>query len=147
MVVARKQQEIQPFVFKVFVALVVATWLLDFLITGWFIAQQLPGNPNLSAFYTTLLYQVLLPLLLFGGFMGYRRRKTGLALVTESVVLAFSVWLAVVTMSRVVQFVLNQFQVVLAGDLGWWYLELTVCAVSTLAALAVVIYARRLGKW
>ena len=79
--------------------------------------------------------------------MGYKRRKSGTPLLLESVFVACIVWIAATTISRVIQLLLNQIPVVFTGALDWWYLEVIICVVSTLATVGVLWHARRLGKW
>lgn len=144
---ARVHQETSPFIVTTFLLLVVVGWLVGLVPSLIFAAQQLATNPNLSAYYTIFLYELFLPLVVFFGFMAYRRRKTGWPLVVESMLLTLIVWLVATSVSGLSRFVINQLHVVLTGDLGWWYLELIVCAVSVVATVAVLLYARRLGKW
>lgn len=144
---ARVHQEMSPFIMTTFLSLVVIGWLASLIPSLVFAVQQLSTNPNLSAYYTTFLYQLFLPLTVFFGFMAYRRRKTGWPLVTESMLLTLIVWLVATTVSGLSRFVIGQLQLTLSGDFGWWYLELIVCAVSVIATVAVLLYARKLGKW
>lgn len=144
---ARVHQEISPFIIATFLWLTVVGWLVGLIPSLIFAMQQLATNPNLSAFYTTFLYQLFLPVAVFLGFMAFRRRKSGLPLVVESVFLTLIVWLVATTVSGASRFVTGQLQIVLAGDLDWWYLELIICATSVAATLAVLFYARKLGKW
>lgn len=147
MATARKHQEISPFIMKTYVVVVIVSWCINLIPPLTYALQQLPGNANFSAFYTIFLYDFFLPALLFAGFMAYRRRKTGVSRVAESLLLTLIVWHAVVATSQAVQFGLNQTQIMFDDNLDWWYLEVIVCAVSTVATLSVLIYARHLKKW
>lgn len=144
---ARVHQETSPFIVTTFLLLVVVGWLVGLVPSLIFAAQQLATNPNLSAYYTTFLYELFLPLVVFFGFMAYRRRKTGWPLVIESMLLTLIVWLVATSVSGLSRFVISQLHIVLAGDLGWWYFELIVCSVSAIAVIVVLLYARKLGKW
>lgn len=144
---ARVHQEISPFVVRAFLALILAAWLLNIVSSSVFAVQQLASNPNLSSYYTTFLYSLFLPLVSFCIFMAWKRRKSGAALVTESLFLTLIVYYAVTLVAGISHFVLTQFQVTLAGNLGWWYLEVMVCLVTSMATFAVLWYAHRLGKW
>lgn len=144
---ARIHQETSPFIMTAFLVLVVVSWLATLIPALVTALVQTATNPNLSAFYTTFLYNLFLPLVVFFGFMAYKRRKSGLPLVTESMFLTLIVWLVATTVSGLTWFVANQLQIMLSGDLGWWYLELVACVVSASATVGVLLYARKLGKW
>lgn len=147
MVKTSKHQEISPFLISTLASMVVIAWSVNLVAVLSAASGQWVYNPNLSAYYTIFLYDIFLPLLIFFAAMAYKRRKSGTPLLLESVFVAFIVWIVVTTISRISQFILNQIPVVFTGELDWWYLEVIVCAVSTLAAVAVLWHARRLGKW
>lgn len=147
MVKTRKHQEISPFLGATLAGLVVVAWLVNLVSVLSIALQQWFFNPNLSAYYTIFLYDIFVPMLVFFVAMAYRRRKSGTPLLLESVFIAFIVWIAVTTISRVSQLILNQLPVVFTGELDWWYFEIIVCGVSTAATVAVLWYAHKLGKW
>ncbi|MBH1980571.1 hypothetical protein I8H89_03555 [Candidatus Saccharibacteria bacterium] len=147
MVKTRKHQEISPFLAATLASLVVVAWLVNLISTLAIALRQWFFNSNLSAFYTTFLYEIFLPMLIFFAAMAYRRRKSGGSLILESVFVAFIVWIVATTISRVSHLVLNQLPIAFTGDLDWWYLEIIVCGVSTVATVAVLWYAHKLGKW
>lgn len=144
---ARVHQEISPFIVTTLLALVVIAWLASLIPVLITAAQQTATNPNLSAYYTIFLHELFLPLIVFFGFMAYKRRKSGLPLVIESMLLTFIVWLVVTTVAGLSRFVLGQLQIVLSGDLGWWYFELVTSVVTAISTVIVLLYARKLGKW
>lgn len=147
MVKTSKHQEISPFLLSTLAGLTVIAWLVNLVAVLIAVSQQWAFNPNLSAYYTIFLYDIFLPLLIFFAVMAYRRRKSGTPLLLESVFVACIVWIVVTTIGRISHLVLNQVPVVFTGQLDWWYLEVIICVVSTLATAGVLWHARRLGKW
>lgn len=147
MVKAQAHQQLSPFVTRALVVVLVVVWVLQTLGTMIVMFEQLPNNTNMSAFYTTLLYNTFTPLIVLLGVLAYRRRKAGVPLLIESVLVAAIVWLCANATSGISAFLLTHSNIVLGGSLDWWYLELMVCVVSVVATLVVLWYAHRLGKW
>ncbi len=147
MVKTRKSQEQHEFIIYGFVVTVVAAWIAHLVPSIVAIFRQISTNPNLSAYYTTLLYDLFLPLVVFGVLLVYRRGKEGIPLLVENVFLTLIVWLVATSVWAISQSILGLTQVALKGDLGWWYLTIVTCVVSVAAAAAVLGYARKLGKW
>lgn len=147
MVATRTHHEISPFIIQVFLLLVIISWATNLVPSIALAISQLAANPNLSAYYTTFLYSLFLPVVSFLIFMVWRRGKKGLLLVKESLFLTLIVLLVATSISGICRLLLNHFQVTLAGGLGWWYFEVVVCLASAIATFGVLWYARRLGKW
>lgn len=144
---ARVHQEISPFIHQALLIVLLIGWLASLVPSLVSAATQLATNPNLSAYYTTFLYSLFLPVVSFLIFMAWKRRKAGMALVVESLILTVIVVTVAMTISGIARFVIDQFHVVIAGSLGWWYVEVVACLASTIATFSVLWYARRLGKW
>lgn len=147
MVKTKKSQELNMFILDAFIVVTIVTWLLGLVPSVVSAVQQYATDPNLSGFYITFLYNLFMPLLVFGLLMGYRRQKVGLALVRENVLLTLIVWSVATIVSILANFAIAQLGIVFEGEFAWWYLELAVAGASVVATCAVLLYARRLGKW
>lgn len=122
-------------------------WLVSLVPSIVFALRQLATNPNLSAYYTTFLYSLVLPVVSFVIFMAWKRRKTGVAHVSESLLLTMIVTSAVSMASAIGRLTLNWFQVVFTGSLDWWYFEMAVCLISSAVMFGVLWGSKRRQLW
>lgn len=105
-------------------------------------------HPNLSSFYTTFLYSLVIPVLLFA-FVAFLNRRyiQNRRIMFENVLITFIGVTFCSLIGYAVQTAMSLGQVVLDGPLGWWWLEIATATVSFAIYVGVLFFARRTGRW
>jgi hypothetical protein len=141
----RKPRE--QFVQEVFVATVLMAWAAGIIVHLYQLMDVFSRNPNVSAFYTAGLYEIILPMIMFSGVWFLHKRASLWVRFLDSVTLSVAGVLFAGAVSRLCSFIINDASVVYQDPLTWWYLELVAAFASLIAFFAVLIVARRNGHW
>lgn len=146
MVKSKKSQEYSQFIIHGVALVAVAAWVVGVIPLIVQIFRQTSGSLSLDAYYTPLLYDLFVPIAVFGALLLWRRRKEGLALLVENVLVTSIVWMVATTILRVSDLVVAT--ATAAGDgLAWWYVTLVACFSSLIACAVVLWYAHKQNKW